>query len=332
MKVTSIILVTLFITLGPVGLVRAEPPITRVTSNSYQDCFPLISGNYVVWQAYIDTDWEIFLYDIATGITTQLTNNNYDDLSPQTDSHYVVWQGFQDGEWEIFLWDNVDTKMLSDRGAEDVSPQIANGFVVWTSEPFGDDFVGPSEIILYDAGAQMTAVLSESVDPDNTLNDSAPRINNEVVIWAQDCSQCDSTVYMYDIGNGTITKDPDYVWRDSPQADGSLRVLTRLHGNDREIFVYDDNSGRYHQMTNNSVQDRCPSISGTSIVWTAGERAASEIYLASCADAIAAMDTLGEDIERDISAESGSDSTTGSTGPCFVDTAANGSRWLNLGL
>jgi TolB protein len=327
-RVTSIILVILSITIGLGGLLRAEPAITRVTSNSYQDSFPQIGGSYVVWQAYIDNDWEIFLYDITTGMTTQLTDNDYDELSPRTDSHYVVWQGFQDGEWEIFLWDGTDIKMLSDRSAEDVGPQIANGFVVWTSEPFGDDFVGPSEIILYDAGAQMTTVLSASVDPDNTLNDSAPRINNKAVIWAQGCSQCDTAEYMYDLSDGTITKDPDYVWRGNPQADGRLRVLTRLCGNDREIFVYNSDSGRYHQMTNNSVQDRCPSISGGYIVWMTGEGATSEIYLTSCADAVAATDTVAKSTaESDTSADLGSDSTSGSAGPCFIDSLADSLGW-----
>jgi hypothetical protein len=281
----------------------------------------------VVWQAYIDPDWEIVLYDIDTGITTQLTDNVYDDIAPRTDGRYVVWQGFQDSEWEIFLWDGTDITMLSGHAAEDVGPQIGEGFVVWTSEPFGDDFAGPSEIILYDTGTQTTTVLSEGVDPGNTKNDSAPRIDNGAVVWIQECNQCDVTVYMYDLSSGTTTENPDYVRRDGPQADGGRRVLTRLHGNDREIVVYDGDSGSYHQITNNSVQDRCPSISGDYVVWMAGERTASEIYLASCADAINGQGPIVEDTETDTSGDGGSGRDTRSAGPCFIDILSYSVGW-----
>jgi len=264
---TSIVLAT---TLAFSGSLRADFAVTQITSNSYKASFPRIEGNYLVWQGHVGNDWEIFLYDIAAGETSQITDNDYDDLSPQTDGNYIVWQGFNNGEWDIFLWDGTQIRAISDRSAEDLSPQVANGLIVWCSEPFGDDFVGPSEVILYDAGTQTRTVLSVDVDPDNTLDDSGPKINDEVVTWVQTDDQDNTTSYMYDLSNGSITENPEYVWRDTPQRDGILSVLSRHDGQDREIFVYSSNSRRYYQVTNNSLEDRYPSISDNHMVWMAG--------------------------------------------------------------
>ena len=271
-----ILLVIMTIVLGFSGSLLAGSVTTQVTNNSYEDSFPRIKDDYIVWQERNNGDWELFLYNIATGVTTQITDNDYDDLSPQTDGQYVVWQGFDGGEWDIFLWDGSEIKAISDRGAEDVSPQIANGLIVWTSEPFGEDFVGPSEVVLYDVETQTRTVLSADVDPGNTLDDSGARINDEVVIWVQTDDQDNTISYMYDLSNGSITENPEYVWRDTPQRDGNLSVLTRHDGHDREIFVYSSSSRRYYQVTDNSLEDRYPSISGNRVAWMAG----GEIFFA----------------------------------------------------
>ncbi len=278
MKLILSLLVTVSIILfGSIGVAAINSTITQVTNDPYENSLPQIKGDYLVWQAYVDGDQEIFLYNIATGVTTQITDNAYADVSVQTDDDYIVWQGFNDGEWDIFLWDGSDIKTISNRGAEDLSPQIADGFIVWTSEPFGDDFVGPEEIILYDVGSETYTTLSEFVDSGNNFDDSAPKINDEVVIWVQTDDQDNTTLYMYDLGDGTITENPDYVWRDSPQRDGDLTVLTRHDGDDREIFLYDSDSREYHQITDNDLADRYPSISGNHIAWMAD----GEIYLAA---------------------------------------------------
>lgn len=273
--VVSLLLTISIMVVGPMAL--AGTTISRITSNSYVDSLPRIKGNYLVWQGSVDGDLEIFVYNMGTGVTTQITNNDYDDMSARTDGTYVVWQGFDNGEWDIFVWDGTEIQAISDRGAEDVSPQIANGLVVWASEPFGDDFLSPEEVILYDAGTRTHTVLSAGVDPGNTLNDSAPTINDEAVIWVQSDAEDNTTLYMYDLSDGTTTEKPDDVFlKDSPQRDGSLSVLTRHDGHDRELFVYNSECGRYHRITDNDYQDTYPSISENHVAWMS----AGEIFLA----------------------------------------------------
>ena len=258
-------------------MANAHGAVIQVTSNSYPDNLPEVKGDYLVWQGYIDGDWEIFLYNAATGGTRQITDNNYDDLSPQTDGYYIVWQGFCEGEWDIFLWNGSEIQLISGVNTEDISPQIANGFIAWTSDPFGDDFTGPGEVILYDADHGTYSVLSAWVDPDNAFDDRRPRVNDEVVMWEQANDQGNAINYIYDLGTGVVNEAPEgFVWKDGPQRDGNLSVLSRHDGEDREIFIYDTVSRTYYQLTDDEFQGRYPSISGCYVAWVAG----GEIFLA----------------------------------------------------
>jgi beta propeller repeat protein len=320
-KLFVILSVALTLVLGVFGFVQADFSTIQVTINSYEDRFPDIKESYLVWETHMGGDSEIFLYNIVSKEKVQITNNNYDDISPKTDGTYVVWQGFESGEWDIFLWDGNETHTISNRGAADLFPQIANGLVVWTSQPLGDDSLGRGEIILYDAGTQTSTELSEEVDAGNTLDDSAPRINNEEVMWVQTDNDGHYTTYLYPLPNGPCLQAPeDYIWKDSPQTDGSLMVSSPYDGHDKEIVLYNTGLGSHEQFTDNDISDTHPRISGNYVAWVGGEGKASEIYLASYepGDTGTVFDT-------------GTDVTTGDSngdgGLCFVSTVANSLRW-----
>lgn len=243
------------------------PMVTQVTTNAYEDSFPQIKGNYVVWQGNVDGDWEIFVYDMVTKETTRLTSNDDHDLSPQTDGEHVVWQGMSSGGWDIFLWDGLEIQNISDPVADDTSPQIANGLVVWTSQPAGDDDCG--DIILYDIENGTRSVLSAQVDPGNAFDDTSPRIDVNVVCWLQTDDQDNVRLFVYGIHDGTVKEDTGYLSPGNPQVDGNLTVLTRHDGTDREIFLYNSTPRHHHQITDNDIDDEFPGLSGNRAAWVA---------------------------------------------------------------
>jgi len=275
-KLVAVLAILSIVTLGFSSLVQAK----QITDNSYRDSSPHIKGNYLTWQGRVDGDWEVFLYDIATGETIQITNNSYGDISPKTDGSCVVWLGFSRSGGEIFLYDisSQETTQITDDSNVDSRPEIANGLVVWASQEVTDS-VGPGEIFLY-----RTATLPETEPEqltDNTDDDSSPRINDQHVIWVQEHGS-GATLCLYDLPDGPPYEAPQgYIWKDSPQTDGDLTVYSRVVGNDREIFVHDTSPGIYKQITENDLQDKSPRISGNNIVWVGGEAKTSEIFLAS---------------------------------------------------
>ncbi|MBW2174295.1 MAG: hypothetical protein JRF64_06575 [Deltaproteobacteria bacterium] len=259
--------------------------ITTISHNS----FPQIKVNCLVWQARGGLegatsgsgDWEIFLYDIDNQVVTQVTDDDYDDISSQTDGDYVVWQKHDISRTnQIFLYaiDGTDppggTMISNDDDKDNYSPTIAAGRVVWTSQLVAHSFE-PGEIMLYDA---RTRSGPDSIS-DNTFDCSSPRINSETVVWVQSNGDGTTTLFTYDLTSENPEPEPapeGFVWPDSPQTEGSLTVLTRHDGNDGEIFIYNSDSGRYHQVTDNDLGDTYPSISGNRVACVA----AGEIFLA----------------------------------------------------
>jgi beta propeller repeat protein len=92
MKTKSFLIFTVF-SICVIALVNLSHAI-QVTQNAYEDAFPHMDGNYLVWQGKVGGDWEILLYDIGSGQALQITDNGYNDISPQTDGTYVTWVGY----------------------------------------------------------------------------------------------------------------------------------------------------------------------------------------------------------------------------------------------
>jgi beta propeller repeat protein len=309
----------------------------RVTRNSYEDSSPHIKGNYVVWQGHIDCDWEIILYDVSTGqCPVRITQNDFDDISPQTDGNYVVWLGFSQPDGgvflpggEIFLYDistGLTTRITSDTNV-DSYPQIADGRVVWASHVAGDS-VEPGEIFLYEIATGVTVQLTN-----NALDDHSPRINDQSVVWVRADVTGATSLFIHHIGNGTEPAPDGFVWEDTSQKDGDVKVLTRYDGNDREIFTLNLNLGVYDQITNNNFEDRSPVISGGIIAWLGNKGEASEIYTTGAApvsaDCGSSWDT-GCYVDEDREGNGAVDSTGeggGGGGFCFIGTIGKGFSW-----
>jgi beta propeller repeat protein len=90
--------------LGP-GIVQATIyNQVRLTHNEYNDEYPSIGGNKIVWQGWDGFDYEIYCYDMVSGETTQITHNLlYNDMYPRTNGEYIVWTQREPGEYFFAL-------------------------------------------------------------------------------------------------------------------------------------------------------------------------------------------------------------------------------------
>lgn len=75
-----------------------------------------LADGVVVWSASDGHDEEIFLYEIASGTTTQLTNNEVSDIEPEVGRGYVLWarsplqsDGSSSASREVILYDRRST-------------------------------------------------------------------------------------------------------------------------------------------------------------------------------------------------------------------------------
>ena len=315
MKAKSITAMILFLALSLAlsGIVSAQ--ITQITENTHEDCFPRTAGGYVVWQAYIDFNWEIFLYNANDNTGPfQITDNTYDDISPRTDGKYVTWAAGSAPFGEIFIYDiaTSTTTQLTFNNAFDAHPKVFNGLVVWVSKSVGDYGLEPGDIFLYDVTDNTTTNVSASalVDPNNIYDDYSFRFDGQQILWFQNKTPLDDkqeesfatylydlatgsiyryytpvvdeeelVPYLYDLNTGAIDYKPEgLTLQDDPQADGDFRVSIRgIRGGDREIELIKGRRGDL--ITANDIEDSQPSIGGNIVAWKGDRGNDAEIYI-----------------------------------------------------
>ena len=135
-SMTAMILV-LALSLSLSGIAQTTPQVTKITENTYEDIYAQTAGGYVVWQARVDGDWEIFPYNTNDNNGPfQITDNTYDDISPNTDGRYVTWAAGSSRYGEIFIYDIASsiTTQLTSNNAHDANLKVFNGLVVWYSK------------------------------------------------------------------------------------------------------------------------------------------------------------------------------------------------------
>jgi hypothetical protein len=186
------------------------------------------------------------------------------------------------------------------------------------------DSVEPGEIFLYEIATGVTVQLTN-----NALDDHSPRINDRSVVWVRADVTGATSLFIHHIGNGTEPAPDGFVWEDTPQKDGDVKVLTRYDGNDREIFTLNLDLGVYDQITNNNFEDRSPVISRGIIAWLGKQGQASEIYTTGAAPSVDCEEFVDVEGESDGRASGADDSTGegGGGGFCFIGTIGKGFSW-----
>jgi beta propeller repeat protein len=341
----SLIVILLIVSLGSTGVVGADTTITPLTGNNYADTSPRIDGDYVIWQGYVNGNWEIFLYHIASGALEQITFNNFDESAPQIDGNYAVWQGYVNGNWEIFLYEIDDIVsgtlyQITTNSAQDLSPRIAGEWVAWMQVPGPD--IDVQEIFLYWIPSLPNLVPIQLTNTGTGKENAILQMDANTLLWAETTDPENTTLHICNLNTQVSVPAPDgYVWTgDTPQRSGTLTVFAQYTAGGSEIFLRDTSTRVLKQITNNSIYDGQPSIGesrtlptgydtdeagaqGNFIVWVGGEGQDSEIYLdfhgAAFTPTVNPTVTAVAQDGAPAAAEDGG----GGGGLCFINSMAN---------
>jgi hypothetical protein len=83
----------------------------QLTGTSYNNTSPYVYKNTVVWQGWLDNNWEIFMDTMSSSATStsseteRITKNTWDDMFPQARDNMLTWQSFVDGKWQVLVYD-----------------------------------------------------------------------------------------------------------------------------------------------------------------------------------------------------------------------------------
>ncbi len=211
-----------------------------ITNNDENDTNPEISGSSVVWSGWDDNEpdgladnYEIYLWDYDTGLTTQITNDAAADMHPSISGDYVVWLSDRDGDFDVYFWDRTDPETItnvSDSIADEYEPDISGSKVVWRHK---------YQIYLWDAVTPEIAPVpvTDPLDPSDGAAAREPAISGSNVVW-KGWDGSDQEIYFWDGSTTTQVTDNDVddetpdvydfdvVWSNDEDGDSDIYMTT----------------------------------------------------------------------------------------------------------
>lgn len=239
-----------------------------------------ISGSNAVWSGFDGSDYEVFLYNIDTGVTTQLTDNSWSDVSPQISGSHVVWVHCDSVGCEVFLHniDTVVTTQLTYDATGKQWPRNSGSNVVWTNRICSEGTCLVAEFF-YDGDTQSIIQLSD-YHPEGPYGFGDPQISGSNVVW-RSWDGNDYEIFLYDGSTGTTIQLTNNTEMDTvPQISGSSVVWCNMEigpGAVTTILLYD--GATTIPLTDEGDDPWGPQISGSNVVWLNWDGNDGDIFL-----------------------------------------------------
>jgi hypothetical protein len=107
----------------------------QLTDVSYNNTDPKVRGKSVVWQGWVENNWEIFYIKDVTAeplAVQQITTNEQPDMFPIISDNFITWQSFFGGSWHVFVY------------------TIENGQISQISQPEAGRYENPRFALLFE--------------------------------------------------------------------------------------------------------------------------------------------------------------------------------------
>lgn len=144
-----------------------------ITNTYYSNGVPDTESEYITWMGQSTGGaWQIFLYHIPTGATTQLSASS-NNANPKISKGKVVWEGWVDNGWQVFLFDTVKVTQLTE-GDLSMNPDIDGDFVTYGRR----DITGTWRSVVYSIS------IKETKDITTGLGAKKPKVRGNKIILA----------------------------------------------------------------------------------------------------------------------------------------------------
>ena len=301
-----------------------------VTGSSNQQSVDT-NGNVLVYKDDVNENWDIFIYDISSGATTQISSNSSADINPRVSSGNIIWQSLNGEQWVLNIYSLSQQKIKqftsSSITTHQVTPDISSSWVVWADERNGDfdiyghdfsqgkalvtgtgdqanprvagDYVvytsdegGSSDVYLYQLSTEEITQLSSS-----SAKENAPDTDGKYVVWQTDESG-NVDLYGYEIATGeTIVVSDATGDQRHPAIDGGLVAWMDDRSGSFDIYVYDFTNSETTQLTDGSGNEILPAVSSGDVYWIGDNSGNGDLYGASFSSSCALIGDCADDDE-----------------------------------
>lgn len=142
--------------------------LTKGDTNSMQ---PATSDGEIVYQTWINDNWEIALLD-DEGELTLLTENQIQDVAPSINTDYITWQSDEGGEWVVRIYNRKTEHIETVRGVEGGMVENPRMVLVFDNKKENGDI----ETVGYDPERGVTVQLAATP---GTIPDRIPQPEHE---------------------------------------------------------------------------------------------------------------------------------------------------------
>jgi TolB protein len=249
---------------------------TQITALSADQVRPSIDGSRLVWFDKRSGNFDLYLYDLSTGLEKVIATNPGSELDslPAIDGNRIVWEDKRNGNSDIYLYDLATGRetQISTRATVQWFPDIAGTTIVW--EDARDIETNSYDIYLYDL-----ATGEERPVCTMPLSQYFPAISDNAIVW-NDKRNGNSDVYLLDLDTGR--EQPICVntgWDDHPDISADRIVWDNNRYGTMDIFLYDLAVSQEFAVCTASGTQWHPAISGDRIVWQDDRNGNYDIYL-----------------------------------------------------
>lgn len=193
-----------------------------------------IDGGHVVYRYGNEEEAEIYLYDVATGVTHQLTSNEYADFNPHVSADLVTWIGYPspgaEGEVYAYWLEDGLTRRLTDNSQRETSLHATPEGVVWAQyQPYRG-----TDVYFWEKGASQPRRISW-----NPYMEAMPCSNGDWLAWGMGSSSLPMEIILHHLPSGVTRRiTQDYVSDAAPTlGDDLLAWVRRCDGRIGQIAV-----------------------------------------------------------------------------------------------
>jgi len=263
-----VLVTTAFFACAPTAYAEWFLPEVRLTTNTADQMSSRISGAKIVYSDQRNGNWDVYLYDLATGTEKRLTTDAADQSNPAISGTRVVYEDRRNGNWDIYLYDlATDTeKRVTVNTGDQIAPAISGTRIVY------EDWRSGPDIYLYDLATNATKRLSTS------HRAHTPEISGAKVVYLD--LRDENDIYLYDIATSTEKRlSPDGSDQGDPTISGTRVVYSDTRSGNSDIYLYDLATNSEKRLTTNDADQYHPTISGTRVVYDDDRSGNSDVYL-----------------------------------------------------
>ena len=256
---------------------------------------PSIWFDRVLFQENFEGDWDIYVADISDPANPVdfLVNSFYpdylnDQTNPAIHGNTAVWQSYviaDDGEggtiehWDIYAADitepnNAFVYVVNEDPFDQAAPAVYRTDIVYQDNTFGDEDILTADILL------RNLINSEVISELEILNETAPAVAEDIVVYQQEETGGDMNIYARDM---SVPDSEPFViaggaWNEqAPDISGHIVVWQDDRAGNWDIYAYNLITKTEFPVTTNSADQTEPAVttyrtesdgSVSTVVWT----------------------------------------------------------------